>query len=71
MIAENTTKLNEIQLHLLKMFSIPIEQSMLNDVKSLLTNYFYNKVVKLADTEWDNRNYSNEEMDKWIFEEKQ
>ena len=71
MLAEIDNKLNSVQLHLLKVFSKNLDDNSLNDVKKLLSDYFYNKVVELADTEWDVRNYSNEIMDKWIYEENQ
>jgi len=56
---------------LLKVFSQKLDDDSLNDVKELLTEYFYNKVLALADTEWDVRNYNNETMDAWIFQENQ
>lgn len=65
------TKLNDIQLHLLKMFSIPIKENVLKDIKKLLSDYFYQKVVTIADNEWEKRAYNNELMNKWIFEEEQ
>lgn len=71
MIAEYENKLNSVQLHLLKVFSQKLDDDSLNDVKELLTEYFYNKVLALADTEWDVRNYNNETMDSWIFQENQ
>ena len=71
MIIEQETKLNNIQLHLLKMFSLPIEEEMLNDVKSLLSDYFFDKVVSGADLEWEKRKYNNEVIDEWIFQEHQ
>ncbi|MDT3738606.1 MAG: hypothetical protein RO257_03785 [Candidatus Kapabacteria bacterium] len=71
MIAEVENKLNNVQLHLLKLFSKNLDAGSLNDVKELLSDYFYHKVVELADSEWDVRNYSNDVMDKWIYEESQ
>ena len=71
MLAEIDNKLNSVQLHLLKVFSKNLDDNSLNDVKKLLSDYFYKKVVELADAEWDVRNYSNEIMDKWIYEENQ
>jgi hypothetical protein len=65
------TKLNDVQLHLLKMFSIPFEEKVLIDVKKLLSDYFFQKVTSFADSEWEKRGYSNELMKKWIYEEAQ
>jgi len=59
MIAENNSKLNDVQLHLLKMFSIPIEENILIDIKKLLSDYFLNKVVSIADLEWEQRKLNN------------
>lgn len=71
MLVQTENNLNDIQLHLLKMFSIPVEDNILRDVKNLLSDYFFNKLVSNADAVWEQRNYSNKTMDKWIFEEEQ
>jgi hypothetical protein len=71
MLVENKNNLNDVQLHLLKMFSVPIEENILLDIKKLLSDYFFNKVVSLADLEWEQRKYNNKIMDNWIFEERQ
>jgi len=69
MIAEIDYKLNNVQLHLLKLFSKNIDDNSLIEIKGLLSDYFYKKLIEVADVEWEKRNYSNELMDEWIFEE--
>ena len=68
MVAEIDNKLNNVQLHLLKLFSKKMDDNSLDEIKDILTEYFYKKVTELADAEWDKRNYDNQEMDKWVFE---
>lgn len=69
MVAEIDNKLNNVQLHLLKLFSKKMDDNSLDEIKDILTEYFYKKVTEIADAEWDKRNYDNQEMDKWVFEE--
>ena len=64
-----SNKLNEVQLHLLKMFSVTIDDNILNEIKKMLSDYFYQKVVNMADSEWEKREYNNEIMDEWIYSE--
>ena len=68
MVAEIDNKLNNVQLHLLKLFSKKMDDNSLDEIKEILTEYFYKKVIEIADSEWDKRNYDNQEMDKWVFE---
>lgn len=68
MVAEIDNKLNNVQLHLLKLFSKKMDDNSLDEIKDILTEYFYKKVTEIADAEWDKRNYDNQEMDKWVFE---
>jgi len=68
MIAEIDNKFNSVQLHLLKLFSKKIDDNSLDEIKDILSEYFYKKVIEIADSEWDKRNYDNQEMDKWVFE---
>lgn len=69
MVAEIDNRLNSVQLHLLKLFSKKIDDNSLEEIKDMLSEYFYKKVVEIADSEWDKRNYSNEQMDNWVFED--
>jgi hypothetical protein len=71
MLVESGNKLNSVQMHLLKMFSKPIDDDSLIDIKKILSDYFFSKTVEIADSEWDKRAYNNNTVDKWIFEENQ
>ena len=68
MVAEIDNKLNNVQLHLLKLFSKKMDDNSLDEIKEILTEYFYKKVIEIADSEWDKKNYDDNEMDKWVFE---
>ena len=58
-------------MELLKMYSFPVSENILYEIKELLADYFAKKSILLADQEWENRNYNNETMDNWIFREVQ
>ena len=63
--------LTNLQMELLKMYSFPVSENILYEIKELLADYFAKKSILLADQEWENRNYNNETMDNWIFREVQ
>lgn len=49
----NTTTFNPTQQHLLRMFSFDDSEETLNEVKSLLSEYYYKKVDKCTDELWN------------------
>lgn len=57
------TKLSNIQLELLKLYSRNIPEQELLDIKKLLSDYFSQKAIDEADKIWDENNFSNEKMD--------
>jgi hypothetical protein len=63
------TKLTNLQLELLKMFQFTYNDDQVLEIKNILADYFADKAIELADNEWKARGYTNETMDKWIFEE--
>lgn len=60
------TKLTELQLQLLKLFSREISQDELLEIKRMLSDYFAGKLTAEADKLWDEKGLTNEDMDKWL-----
>lgn len=58
--------LTNLQLELIKMFSLNLSDQELDDIKRLLSNYFADKASDEMDKLWDENNWSNETMDKWL-----
>ena len=58
--------LSKVQLELLKLFSRDIEDNDLKEIKKLIVKYLSNKLSKDADKVWEEKNWSNEDMDKFL-----
>lgn len=54
------TKLNDVQLHLLKMFARPMNEEDLKAIKSLLSNYYAQKVDAESEKLWDEKRMSQQ-----------
>ncbi len=63
-----STKLTNLQLELLKIFSKEISEEELLDVKRMLARYFSAKTTEEADRIWDKKGLTNEDMDRWLEE---
>ena len=62
-------QLGNLQLELLKLYSTDVSDEDLEKVKALLATYFAEKVISDADAQWDENNFSNDDMDKWLENE--
>ncbi|MBL7828394.1 MAG: hypothetical protein JNJ57_17310 [Saprospiraceae bacterium] len=60
--------LTNLQLELLKMFSIPLKEDQLKEIKALLSRYFADKATAEMDLLWDQNNWSDETMHEWAQE---
>lgn len=60
--------LSNAQLELLKLFSRPMSDAELVELKTLLGKYYAKKVTEETDRLWDERGYTQETMDKWLEE---
>jgi len=58
-----STKLNAVQLHLLKMFARPMDEQDLAAIKSLLSNYYAQKVDAESEKLWDEKGMSQLTID--------
>jgi hypothetical protein len=64
----NTQPLSNLQLELLKLYSTNLSQKDLVEIKRMLANYFAKKAIKEADKIWEEKELSNEDMNKWLNE---
>jgi hypothetical protein len=60
--------LSNLQLELLKLYSTNISETDLLEIKRFLGRFFMQKAIAQADAVWDEKNYDNELMDKWLKE---
>jgi hypothetical protein len=58
--------LSNIQLELLKLFSRDIKENDLKEIKRLIVKYLSNKLSNEADKVWEDNNWTNEDMDKFL-----
>jgi len=59
------TELNDAQLEVLKVLNFLKDEKDVAEVKSLLTTYLAEKVVRSADKAFDEKEYTNEVFNKW------
>jgi hypothetical protein len=61
--------LSNVQVELLKLFSTNLSESDLKELKILISGFYSQKAIKEADKVWDQKDYSNKDMDKWLNEQ--
>lgn len=66
--AQASKPLSSLQIELLKLYSTEVTPEELLDVKRLLAGYFGHKAVQSADRVWDERQLTDQDMDKWLRE---
>jgi hypothetical protein len=62
--------LNNAQVELMKLFGTNLSDNDLTDLKNLLARFFADKAIKAADSIWDERNLTNDDMDKLLNEQR-
>ncbi len=62
-VIQASTKLNAVQMHLLKMFSRPMSEHDLKEIKGLLSDYFAKKVDVESDKIWEDKGMSQQSID--------
>ena len=58
-----STRLNPMQMHLLHLFSRPISEQELKELKLLLVEWYDRKAQEEMDKLWEEKGLSNEKMD--------
>ncbi|MBX2916222.1 MAG: hypothetical protein KF856_13210 [Cyclobacteriaceae bacterium] len=61
--------LSNVQVELLKLFSTNLSENDLKELKILISRFYSQKAIKEADKLWDQKDYSNKDMDKWLNEQ--
>ena len=61
-------KLSNIQLELLKVFSLDLSEEQLVEIKDLLSKYFADKVSDGMDKLFEENNWGEEQIEKWSEE---
>jgi hypothetical protein len=59
-------QLNPIQLHLLKMFAFNRQNLSLEELKSVLLEFYQKKVDEEADKIWDEKNLNDEKLEELL-----
>ena len=58
--------LNKSQLEILNLFSRELDEQDLLEIKRLIVQYLAKKVTKMADQVWDEKNWTQEDMEKLL-----
>ena len=66
MISIHDKPLTNLQLELLKMYSIELPEEQLLEIRDLLARYFADKASDEMDRLWNERGWTNETMDQWL-----
>lgn len=61
--------LSNAQLELLKLFSRPMSDAELAELKNYLVQFYAKRVMDEADRLWDERGYTQETMNEWLSDE--
>jgi len=65
---QQTTKLSNLQLELLKIFSFDISEQQLLDIKSILADYFAQSINNDIDKLFEENNWGIEKIEEWSEE---
>ncbi|NCA86778.1 MAG: hypothetical protein EOM83_14620 [Clostridia bacterium] len=60
--------LNKSQLEILKLFSRELDEKDYLEIKRLIVRYLAEKVTKMADQVWEEKNWNQEEMENLVNE---
>ena len=60
--------LTNVQIELLRLFNTNLSENDLAELKDLLSRFYANKAISQADSIWDERGLTDEDMDKWLNE---
>lgn len=60
------TPLTNLQLELLKLYTKPVSENDLLEIKKFIVQYFANKAMDLADKVWDENKWNKEDEKKFL-----
>ena len=58
--------LTNLQLELIKLFSLNLSDEQLLEVKKMLVKYFAEQATKEMERLWEENNWDNETMEQWL-----
>ena len=64
----NASKLTNLQIELLKVFSRPIPESQILEIRQILADYFAQKVDTSVDVLFEQNNWDSSKIDEWLGE---
>jgi len=67
-VQEQSTKLSNLQLELLKLFSRNISDEQLLEIKEILSAYFAELATREMDKLWEEKGWTQETMEQWLRE---
>jgi len=62
------TSLSNLQQELLKIYAHNVTEQQLYDIKVLLAQYFAKQAIQEVDKIWEEHDFSQDTMDKWLNE---
>ncbi len=65
---KHATKLTDLQLELLKLFSMDISDQKLKDIKRILGDYFSQRLFSETERIWNEKKLKDSDMDEWLKE---
>jgi len=68
MLGSKSNKLSELQLELLKVYSFNPSNKELLEIKTILANFFADKLVGKVDKAIKDNNIKDEDLEKWLNE---
>ena len=71
MKAELKLPLNVTQLEILKLFSQPLNEAELKEIKTLLVKHLSEKLTKKIDAITEQKNYTQKDFDAWLNDDNQ
>lgn len=66
-----TSQLTNLQQELLKLFAQQVSEADLQNIRTLIGQYFAKRLTKLADQAWEQQGWTEQTMHNWLNEENQ
>lgn len=63
--------LTNLQLEMLKIFSLQLTKDELLDIRNILARHFAARLTQRVDEIWQGKNLTGEDMEQWLNEENQ
>ncbi|GAK56930.1 hypothetical protein U27_03894 [Candidatus Vecturithrix granuli] len=65
------TPLTNLQLEILKVFSLQLTQAELMDIRTVLARHFADRLTQRVDRIWQAKGLTAQDMDSWLNEDNQ